>query len=166
MGCGFSSLKGEAPPDITSEPIRSHKPSHHLHINKDSANPLVGTSTFADPAPLAGAPEPDIYDSPPDPTTTTNTNTTTTADNNDSSADAKKKRSLYERYQAARMGRDTLYTDEELKANTGMTRAEMAEWAQRTRGVGANQLSGTVSAGAHLPMEAHVGSEGRLLKGL
>lgn len=52
------------------------------------------------------------------------------------------KKSLYERYIDARTGRNIVIPDEELKKYTGMTMAEIKEWAKNRPGVAGNQPAG------------------------
>lgn len=58
-----------------------------------------------------------------------------------------KKKSLYQRYQDAKTGRNTQLSDEELLKYTGKTRSQIVEWGDRTPGVAGNQLAGGAAIG-------------------
>ncbi|KAM7208150.1 hypothetical protein V8F20_001430 [Naviculisporaceae sp. PSN 640] len=61
--------------------------------------------------------------------------------------DAPKKKSLYQRYQDAKRGRNTTISDEELLKYTGKTKSQIVEWGDRTPGVAGNQLAGRADVG-------------------
>ena len=55
--------------------------------------------------------------------------------------EAAPKKSLYRRYDDARMGRNKQISEEDLEKYTGKSRAELDKFAATTPGVGKNQLS-------------------------
>ncbi|KAK1753773.1 hypothetical protein QBC47DRAFT_47918 [Echria macrotheca] len=57
------------------------------------------------------------------------------------------KKSLYQRYMDAKTGRNIEIPDEELVKYTGMTKAELHEWAKDRPGVGGNQPAGKLAMG-------------------
>jgi hypothetical protein len=58
-----------------------------------------------------------------------------------------RKRSLSERYRDAKNNRNIRIPDEELKKYTGMTLAEIMEWAKDRPGVAGNPPAGTMAYG-------------------
>lgn len=63
-------------------------------------------------------------------------------------ADAKPKKSLYQRYQDSKTGRNNQISDADLLKYTGKTKAELNEWAKDQPNVAANQLAGKVGMGS------------------
>ena len=61
--------------------------------------------------------------------------------------DEPKKKSLYQRYQDAKHGRNTKFSDDELLKYTGKTKAEINEWAKTQPGVAGNRAAGTLAMG-------------------
>ncbi|KAF5517599.1 hypothetical protein CGCA056_v010905 [Colletotrichum aenigma] len=57
------------------------------------------------------------------------------------------KRSLYQRYEDKKNGRDKVISDEDLLKYTGKTREEINAWAKDRPGVAGNQAAGTLAAG-------------------
>lgn len=57
------------------------------------------------------------------------------------------KKSLYQRYVDAKTGRNVEFSDEDLVKYTGMTKAEMQEWAKDRPGVAGNQPAGKLAMG-------------------
>ncbi|KAI3535458.1 hypothetical protein CSPX01_11412 [Colletotrichum filicis] len=57
------------------------------------------------------------------------------------------KKSLYQRYQDKKSGRDTQISDEDLKRYTGKTKDEINDWAKDRPGVAGNRAAGTLTAG-------------------
>ncbi|KAK3935884.1 hypothetical protein QBC46DRAFT_40791 [Diplogelasinospora grovesii] len=57
------------------------------------------------------------------------------------------KKSWYQRYMDAKTGRNVKISDEDLKKYTGMTKAELEEWAKDRPGVAANQPAGKLTVG-------------------
>ena len=57
----------------------------------------------------------------------------------------KEKKGLYARFTDARMGRDKVISDEDLKKYTGKTRSELDEWSKTAPDVAGNRVSGTVT---------------------
>ncbi|WYZ42703.1 hypothetical protein EsH8_VI_000402 [Colletotrichum jinshuiense] len=57
------------------------------------------------------------------------------------------KKSLYQRYQEKKSGRDKVISDEDLVKYTGKTRDEINAWAQDRPGVAGNRAAGTLTAG-------------------
>ncbi|KAL0764259.1 hypothetical protein CaCOL14_013312 [Colletotrichum acutatum] len=57
------------------------------------------------------------------------------------------KKSLYQRYQDKKSGRDTQISDEDLQKYTGKTKDEINDWAKDRPGVAGNRAAGTLTAG-------------------
>jgi len=73
-------------------------------------------------------------------------NTTAQAENNPPAAASKK--SLYQRYQDAKTGRNKPpVSDADLKKYTGMIRDELNDWGRDRPYVAGNQLAGSITAG-------------------
>lgn len=76
----------------------------------------------------------------------TTSSTTAQAESNPPAAAPKK--SLYQRYQDAKTGRNKPpVSDADLKKYTGMTRDELNDWARDRPHVAGNQLAGSITAG-------------------
>jgi hypothetical protein len=56
------------------------------------------------------------------------------------------KQSLYKRYKSARMGRDNVISESDLRKFTGRDSKQMQEWAKDREGVGGNQLNESATA--------------------
>ena len=63
------------------------------------------------------------------------------------SSEKPKKKSLYQRYQDAKSGRNTKLSDDELLKYTGKTKAEINDWAKTQPGVAGNRAAGTQAMG-------------------
>ncbi|GJC88866.1 hypothetical protein ColLi_11704 [Colletotrichum liriopes] len=57
------------------------------------------------------------------------------------------KKSLYQRYQDKKNGRDTDISDDDLLKYTGRRRDEITDWAKDRPGVAGNRAAGTLTAG-------------------
>ncbi|KZL63587.1 hypothetical protein CI238_02895 [Colletotrichum incanum] len=57
------------------------------------------------------------------------------------------KKSLYQRYQDKKTGRDTVISDDDLLKYTGKRRDEINDWAKDRPGVAGNRAAGTLAAG-------------------
>ncbi|KAF9876537.1 hypothetical protein CkaCkLH20_05945 [Colletotrichum karsti] len=58
-----------------------------------------------------------------------------------------KKKSLYQRYEDKKTGRDKVIPDEDLLKYTGKTREEINAWAKDRPGVAGNRAAGTLAMG-------------------
>ncbi|KAG7288523.1 hypothetical protein NEMBOFW57_004876 [Staphylotrichum longicolle] len=67
---------------------------------------------------------------------------------NDVQSTTKPKKSLYQRYMDAKTGRNVQISDEDMVKYTGMTKAEMQEWAKDRPGVAGNQPAGKLAMGS------------------
>ncbi|TDZ41191.1 hypothetical protein CTRI78_v009873 [Colletotrichum trifolii] len=65
----------------------------------------------------------------------------------DSKGGDQPKKSLYQRYQDKKTGRDKVISDEDLLKYTGKTREEINTWAKDRPGVAGNRAAGTLAAG-------------------
>ncbi|KAJ0158691.1 hypothetical protein CTA2_11072 [Colletotrichum tanaceti] len=63
------------------------------------------------------------------------------------SAEEQPKKSLYQRYQDKKTGRDNVISDEDLLKYTGKSRDEINDWAKDRPGVAGNRAAGTLTAG-------------------
>ncbi|OBR04900.1 hypothetical protein CH63R_11603 [Colletotrichum higginsianum IMI 349063] len=63
-------------------------------------------------------------------------------------AEEQPKKSLYQRYQDKKTGRDTVISDEDLVKYTGKRRDEINDWAKDRPGVAGNRAAGTLAAGS------------------
>lgn len=66
-----------------------------------------------------------------------------------------RRKSWYEKFQDKKLGRDSKFTDAELKESTGKTNEEMKEWAEGAPGVGKNQVAGKVDMGSSTGLGTH-----------
>ncbi|GKT40211.1 uncharacterized protein ColSpa_00392 [Colletotrichum spaethianum] len=57
------------------------------------------------------------------------------------------KKSLYQRYQDKKTGRNTVISDEDLLKYTGKRKDEINDWAKDRPGVAGNRAAGTLAAG-------------------
>ncbi|KAF6805832.1 hypothetical protein CMUS01_14528 [Colletotrichum musicola] len=57
------------------------------------------------------------------------------------------KKSLYQRFQDKKTGRDNVISDEDLLKYTSKTRAEINDWAKDRPGVAGNRAAGTLAMG-------------------
>lgn len=64
-----------------------------------------------------------------------------------SGAEPTPKRSLYQRYEDAKNGRNKVVPDEDLQKHVGMTRDELSQWSRERPGVAANRNAGSITAG-------------------
>lgn len=70
------------------------------------------------------------------------------------------KKSLYQRYVDYKTGRNVQISDEDMKKYTGMTKAELQEWAKDRPGVAGNQAAGKLAMGGATGFGGYETSQG------
>lgn len=79
---------------------------------------------------------------------------------NDAQPTPKPKKSLYQRYTDAKTGRNVQISEEDMVKYTGMTKAEMQEWAKDRPGVAGNQPAGKLAMGSATGFSGYETSKG------
>ena len=79
-------------------------------------------------------------------------------DDQQTAESATPKKSLYQRYDDARLGRNNKISDEDLEKYTGKSRVELEKWAETTPGVGKNQVSITAASKAGIAGDLAAGA--------